>query len=376
MKFNINKNELLKVLSITGFFAGTNSTMPVLESIKFGFIEQHNLITLETSSLDASILIDLNMEGLEDKFKPFTVNHKELMDLIKLIDYDVLNFSVEKHTLTITTPFLDEYSLASGDVEEFPVTNYTYDDEHVLHMSTGMMQTIVDEMKLFCGNDDLRPVMSAMYFQSDESTLIITATDAHKLYNKKYYDYIENGAKIEFLLPNHKALRSFGGDNITIGTNENNIIIVGEGYVMAFTAVQGKYPNYKAVIPAINEDQYALEIDTAPFRKNLKIASIMTDSASKVVVIEKNEKEFTLTGENIDLNRKSKGNIVGSCKTDMRTGYNGVFLSEIMSIVSGESFTMHGESNRAQVIRESVDENKIDKLMLLMPTMLNDGKST
>lgn len=374
MKFDINKNELLRVLGLAGSFINSSSTLLVLGSVKFDFGEEATMLSLEATSLSASANIDLNFDNLEGTFKPFTVDHKDLKELVKLIDYDVLNFDVEKHRLVITTPFLDTYTLVAGDVDEFPVANYDYDTDNVLNMTTGMFKTIVDELSMFCGNDDLRPVMSSIKFESRDKDLLLTATDAHKLYHKEYKDYIEGDVTVDFLLPNDTAIKSVSGKNISIGTNDNNIIISGDSYTMAFIAVEGKYPNYEAVIPAINESQFVLDINKESFIKNIKIASIMTNKQSRLIAIEKSEEAFTIVGEDVDFQKKSKSNIKGSSDRIMKVGYNGAFLSDILSIVTGDTFILHGEVNRAGVIRETVGEDeKIEKTLLLMPVMLTNG---
>jgi len=375
MKFDINKNELLKVLNFAQPFIGSNNTLPIIENVKFDYNKDLEMAFIEGTCLDASIRMNITIDNLEGEFKPFSVNHYDITKLISLIDYDIVNIETVKNTMTITTPFLDTFDLPTTPVSEFPEINFEVGDEHGLSMTSKMFSSIISEFKDFCGRDELRPVLSSIYFESEGTDLVITATNAHMLYHKVYKNHLADDSKIEFLLPNHPALKKFYGDELFINYNESTIIVNGGSYLMSFVMTVGKYPNYKAVIPDEENAEYTLEIDTAPFANNLKIATVLSPKASKTIAIEKKEDKLTLRAEDLDFNKKGVINIKGTSSNDMQTGFNNEFFKILISHVSDDTFKMYGSKNRANVIVETVAEDTIEKLLLLMPVMLTDGSA-
>ena len=76
------------------------------------------------------------------------------------------------------------------------------------------------------GNDDLRPVMSGVFFQFSTESLTFVATDAHKLVKYTRTDVTSNDTS-EFIMPK-KPLQLLKGillgseDEIVIEYNETN----------------------------------------------------------------------------------------------------------------------------------------------------------
>ena len=79
------------------------------------------------------------------------------------------------------------------------------------------MATAINSTLFASGNDDLRPVMSGVFFQFTTSELTFVATDAHKLVKYSRKD-LSAETNTEFIMPK-KPLQILKG--ILQGTNED-----------------------------------------------------------------------------------------------------------------------------------------------------------
>ena len=103
------------------------------------------------------------------------------------------------------------------------------------------------------GNDDLRPVMSGVFFQLSKDDLTFVATDAHKLVKYVRTDAKRRSKAASFIMPKTielvENILSSMDDNIQIEYNQTNASFSFENTQLICRLIDGKYPNYEAVIP-------------------------------------------------------------------------------------------------------------------------------
>src|SRR5690606_10695775 len=117
------------------------------------------------------------------------------------------------------------------------------------------------------GNDDLRPVMSGVFFQFSTEGLTFVATDAHKLVKYQRTD-VKASQAAEFIMPKKplnllKGILAASESEVTIEYNDSNAKFTFDNIELICRLIDGKYPNYEAVIPKENPNK--LSIDRNPF---------------------------------------------------------------------------------------------------------------
>ena len=103
------------------------------------------------------------------------------------------------------------------------------------------------------GNDDLRPVMSGVFFQFSSESSTFVATDAHKLVRYVRTDY-KSDKLVEFIMPKKplnilKGILATNEFEVKIEFNESNAKFTFSNLSLTCRLIDGKYPNYEAVIP-------------------------------------------------------------------------------------------------------------------------------
>ena len=102
-----------------------------------------------------------------------------MLDTLKTFPDQPLTFlKTEKNTVEISANS-GKYSVAYIDGVEFPAAQIT--DSKTTLIPSSILHKAINSLLFATGNDDLRPVMSGVFFQFDSESLKFIATDAHKL---------------------------------------------------------------------------------------------------------------------------------------------------------------------------------------------------
>ncbi len=137
--------------------------------------------------------------------------------------------------------------------------------------------------------------------------------------------------------------------------------------------IDGKYPNYEAVIPKQNPNK--LTIDRTALLGALKRVSIYSNKATHQVRFKIAGSALDIYAEDIDFSNEAHERLgctyVGE---DMEIGFNSRFMVEMLSNLESDEINIEMSApNRAGIITPAQTTNPAeDVLMLVMPVMLNN----
>ncbi|MDA8923544.1 DNA polymerase III subunit beta [Flavobacteriaceae bacterium] len=371
MKFIVSSSQLLKQLQVLGGVINTSNTLPILDNFLFELNQDRLTITasdLETS-MSASITVESTSTG------NIAVPARLLLDTLKTFPEQPLTFSAENNTIEISANN-GKYSLAYLAGDEFPKAVHIKDPSKTVIMGDTLANAI--NTTLFAsGNDDLRPVMSGVFFQFSTEGLTFVATDAHKLVKYTRSDVTASGTA-EFIMPK-KALQILKGilqgseEDINVEYNETNAQFSFGSTTLSCRLIEGKYPNYEAVIP--KENPNVLTIHRETLLNSLRRVSIFSNKTTHQIRLKIAGAELNISAEDYDFSNKAEERL--SCSyagDDLQIGFNSRFLIEMLNNLGAEEISLAmSMPNRAGIITplDGVEEGE-QVTMLVMPVMLND----
>lgn len=210
-----------------------------------------------------------------------------------------------------------------------------------------------------------------------ENYLTFVATDAHKLVRYRRMD-IKSDVAASFIMPKKpinqlkSILASLADAPVRIEFNKTNASFVFGDFVLVCRLLEGRYPNYEAVIPKTNPNQLVLDRQT--FLSAIRRVAVFSSKATHQVRFRIVGQELTLTAEDIDFYNEAKERLACNYTgDDIEIGFNSRFLQEMLSNFDSDEVKLEMSApNRAGIITPVTNENESeDLLMLLMPVMLN-----
>ena len=371
MKFIVSSSELLKNLQVLSSILNTNNTLPILDNFLFD-IDQNNL-NITSSDLETTLSSNINVESTITS--KIAIPAKLLLDIIRNLPSQPLTFSINDNNTIEINSNNGKYAIAYMSGDEYP-KSIVVEDSSNINIESNVLQNIISSTIFASGNDDLRPVMSGVFFQINSEKSCFVATDAHKLVKYTRND-VKSSSPLEFIVPNKplNVLKNILDDNkssVKIDYNTSNAIFKFSNYKLVCRLIEGKYPNYDAVIP--KENPNVLEIDRSQLLQATKRASIFSSKSTHQIKLEIKGNSIKISAEDVDFNNKSEE--VLNCTyngDDITIGFNSRFINEMLNNLDTESVRIELSSpNRAGLISPIYNESKEENIiMLVMPIMLS-----
>ncbi|MBT6439325.1 MAG: DNA polymerase III subunit beta [Flavobacteriales bacterium] len=373
MKFIVSSSALLKHLQSIAGVLNSSNTLPILDNFLFT-IKKKNL-NISASDLETTITTLVELDKV-DKDGIIAIPAKLLLDTLKTFAEQPLHFTVDDKTFGIEIASDNgKYKLSGQNGDEFPKIP-TVDSAASLDINSSIIFNAIDKTLFAAGNDELRPVMSGVLFQLTSSGLTFVATDAHKLVRYTRKD-AKTKKSADLILPKKplnllKSLLTNSDEKIKFEYNDANAFFKFANIELVCRLIDGKYPNYDAVIPKENPNQ--LSIDRVAFLNSIKRISIFSNKTTHQVRLKIAGSELNLSAEDLDFANEATERLTCSYTgDDIEIGFNSRFLVEMLNNLQTDNVILEMSApNRAGILLPGESDNKDeDLLMLVMPVMLN-----
>ena len=163
----------------------------------------------------------------------------------------------------------------------------------------------------------------------------------------------------------------YGSEQVKISYNETTARFVFDTIELTCRLIDGKYPNYEAVIPVENPN--VLTVDRLSFLNSIKRVSIFSNKTTHQVKLKVAGSELSLSAEDLDFSNEAKERLTCNYSgDDMEIGFNSKFLLEMLNHIHTQEVILEmSEPNRAGILLPSSNSNSDeDILMLVMPVMI------
>ena len=372
MRFIVSSSYLFKKLQTIGGVINSNNTMPILDNFLFELSK--NKLVVSASDLETTIKGVIEVESYSEG--SIAVPYKFLVDTLKMLPEQAITFIVNDNKTAQIRTNNAEYSFAYYDAAEFP-SIVDIPDPNKVSIMGDVLATAIQTTIFATGNDDLRPIMNGVFFDFSENGLTFAATDAHKLVKYERKDIV-SPHKTEFVMPKKplnllKGILAGSETDVTIEYNESNAKFSFDDMEYVCRLIDGKYPNYEAVIPKENPNK--LVINRLLLLGSTKRVSIFSNKSTHQVRLKIVGNSIQIFAEDIEYSNKATETIPCSYEgDDMEIGFNAKFFIEMMNNLSSDEVMLEmSYPNRPGILTPADGLDEGEKVyMLVMPTMLGD----
>ena len=231
MKFIVSSSYLLKQLQVLGSVINSSNTLPILDNFLFEL--DHKNLSVSASDLETTMSATLEIDSTSKG--SVAVPAKLLLDILKTFPEQPLTFTVEENSTIEISSNSGKYAIAYAPGEEFP-KSVSLDNPSSTVVPSEVLATAISKTIFAAGNDDLRPVMSGVFFQFSPEGLIFVATDAHKLVKYARAD-VKASQVADFIMPKKplnilKSILGTSDADVTIEYNDSNATFSFESYIL------------------------------------------------------------------------------------------------------------------------------------------------
>lgn len=374
MKFIISSTTLLKnVQAISGVLV-SNSTLPILDDFLFELTEDSLKIT--ASDQETTMVVTVKPEEIAESGR-IAIPAKLLIEWLKTLPDTPVNFAIDTVNYSVhITSGEGKFNLSGHDPDEYPILPEIIDTQSFT-VNSDLLLTGIAKTLFATGNDELRPAMSGVFCEVNPEKITFVSTDAHKLVRYERKDFTSN-TEVSFIFPK-KALTQIKGalaasnvEDVTISYTDKNIVFGMGNIVLTCVQIEGRFPNYNAVIPTDNPN--ILTVDRYLLLNTLKRVSVFSSQATHLIRLSITGQSLVVMADDIDYSNDGRERITCDYNgEDMDIGFSAKFLIDMLNNIENDTVRIElSQPNRAGLIipADKSNDNE-DILMLIMPIMLN-----
>ena len=374
MKFILSSLKLLKAIQALSGVINSSNTLPILDDFLFNINEDELKIT--ASDLETTMTVSIKPDMVEGKGQ-VTIPARLLIDVMKNFPDIPVSFNIDEATLAIEiTTGEGRYKMVGHKSDEFPQVPVIAEPS-VWDIPADVLACGFEKTIFATGNDEIRPIMTGVFMAMSDTCLTFVATDAHKLVRYRRMD-VKSDAAASFIVPKKpinqlkNILAGRADEPVHVEFNNTNASFTFGEYKLICRLIEGRYPNYEAVIPTTNPNK--LIVDRQLLNAAIKRVAIFSSKATHQIRFKISGQELVLTAEDLDYSNEAKERLTCNYTgEDIEIGFSSKFFQEMLANISQTEIQLEMSApNRAGIITP-VDNQNADEdiLMLLMPVMLN-----
>jgi len=355
----INTENFKKTLNNSSIFVENRKDDVLSSSIIINIKEK--LLKIEVYSLEGKTTSNSeieNKENIEMRFIIFDV--KEFKTIIDSIKNKKFNIKYKENLLII----LDgkrKFEIGIGEIEDREYKEYEAINE-LKDINYNELKDILIKLVDFTAKDELRPIMNGVNVNSEH---FVATTSSILMTVKNSIIKVNEGD--EFTISNkfiNKLINLKLEGEVSIRVTKNTFTIKANNFETSARLIEGKYPNYRAVIPEFKQSIIIEKDQIIPAFKDSLIIN-------KTIELTIKDKIINLLAINVDTKRTYENSIELSDKqgTDIRIGMNINNLSICMNAFDKNELIISYEDVAKPFVITTIEKGE-DELALCMPVIL------
>ncbi len=374
MKFNVSSTKLFAQLQALSKVIAPKNSLQILEDVLFDL--NGTTLTMTASDGETTIRTAIEVENAEGQGKVAS-GAKLLLETLKEFPEQPLTFQIDDQNFSINiTSENGTYSFVGANGNEYPEMPLEGVENGRIELPAELLLDAINKTIFCTADDELRPVMNGIYFDMLEDKIVLVATDAHRLV--RYANTSVNApAAMNFILPKKpaallKTVLAKEEGNIVIIFGEKNARFEFGKTLVVCRQIEGRFPNYNAVIPQNNQNKVV--VDRQTIINACKRVAVFANTGTSLLKLALAENQIKISAQDIDFSTSAEETIACSYTgAPMAIGFKAPFLIEILSSIASTEVVLElADPARAGLILPAENEPNEDLLMLLMPMLLND----
>lgn len=310
----------------------------------------------------------------------FMINAREFINIMLAIKDKFVNIKLSTAEKCVIAHGKGEITLPI-----FPIDKYTISMEIINNADESVVISsdsdsgndvllLMEKLKKACsftGNDNYRPVLNGVYINVNDGKIEIAATNSYILYNDS--TRCSSGCNNEAIIPsamvnNIITLLQNGEESKILFFGGKIVLEVGENIKYSCSVIDGKYPNYKSIIPVATRIQ--VEVNKEELKEAVKRQTYTTDSTNKCILkIQGIIPELGISSCNTDTGKFNHERIAAKTNgagNEFSIAIKNEYLLTALDCVNAENVTLQLTEAYSPVL---IQENNMN--MVIMPMKIN-----
>ncbi len=363
MQFIVAREHLLKPLQQVCAVLSSRPNIPVLNNVLL-HIEDGNL-TITGTDLEVELSTHAQLtSGTNGKF---TIPAKKFLDICRSLPDDAeISVSFEEDRAIVRSG-RSKFNLATLPAEEYPnLTDWQSEVDFTIAQAT--LRRLIEATQFSMANQDARYFLNGMKFETEGNLLRTVATDGHRL--------AVCTIALEQELQNHSVIVPRKGvlelsrllepsdqpARLQIGTN--NLRICLDGIVFTSKLIDGRFPDYRRVLPR-NADRI-LEAEWETLKQAFVRAAILSNERFRSVRLQLSENQLKITATNPEQEEAEEIIDVSYNGEEMEVGFNVSYILDVLNALKCQRVRMRLTDASSSCLMENSEDSSAEYVIMPM----------
>jgi len=299
-----------------------------------------------------------------------TLPARKLFDICRALpDGSKVQFKQNGERMTVSSG-RSRFTLATLASSEFPVIdNIELVDK--VNLPEATLKELFERTAFAMANQDVRYYLNGLLLDLREKSLRCVATDGHRLALAETQLDATRGSTRQIIIPRKGVLElqglfESGEGSVDVEFGRNHLRVRREDVVFTSKLIDGRFPDYEAVIPIGADQQVRLDRDA--FRGALQRAAILSNEKYRGVKLEVSPDKLRIVAHNPEQEEAVEELEVRTSVNELDVGFNVNYLLDAINALQGDEILLClRDSNSSCLLRAPENE---DVRHVIMPLRL------
>ncbi len=371
MKFNVERDKLLKGINSVVKGVSGKTTMPILE----GILIQTNDNDIKLTSYDLELGIEYIINSAVEEQGNTVVNAITFSEIIrKLPDTEISIYTNENNLLVIECEG-SLYKLATMNPDEFPELPQI-EVENSIVLEQNILKNMIRKTIFAVSNEENRPIFTGCLFEISNNKINVVSVDGFRLALKS--NHVQTKVNdFKAVIPGKtlnevNKIMTDSYDPITLGVSKNQALFEMDNCKIVTRILDGEFLNYKNVIPENWETRVRVNKNNLQncFERISLISSSISEKEKKYpvkVTIDIGKITISCTNQTGDAKEEI---YVATEGKNLEIGFNPKYFLEALKVIDDEEIFVDFGTNISPAVIRPVDDGEYTYMIL--PIKLKD----
>jgi DNA polymerase III subunit beta len=374
LNFTINKNAFLENLNSLQNICNKKGTLAIVSNILIESSDGGILLTgtdLEVG-LQLFVVAEIYSEG------SITLPAKKIFEVVRESGSDNISVEETDNSWVIIKAGFSTYNLAGMPSVEFPEFP-DYQRDNFIVLECHYFLDLIEKCIFSIANEQENIYsLTSVLFEKEKIEgvyyLRMVSSDGHRLsiMQKEVSDNLDKLQLNEVTLIPKKGLQEWrkfceNRDKIEISFEERQLVIRDNKAIMVIRLKRGEFPNYSAIINAV-ELNNCLKIKRTPFLESLKRINIFTEDIFHTIQLKIDKGLMILSSQNADLGNAKDELSITYDGPPLTLGFNCRYFIETLQVMDCESVDAYINSDSSPCLMRSEEDKGF--ISIIMPMQL------
>jgi len=366
MRFSLQREALLKPLAQVVNVVERRQTLPILANLLTKI--ENSQLSLTGTDLEVEMVARCPL--IDAVAGETTIPARKLFDIVRALpDGSTVTLQLAGEKVTIQAG-RSRFSLSSLSAQDFPQIDEEESIERV-EVPESTLKELIERTSFAMAQQDVRYFLNGLLFDLSETGLRCVATDGHRLAVCEAPLDSPSEQKRQLIVPRkgvQELQRLLEGGNrvLTLELGRTHLRVKRDDVSFTSKLIDGKFPDYTAVIPIGANQEVRVERDT--LRAALQRAAILSNEKYHGVRLEISPGLLRIQSHNPE-QEEALEEVEAETNVDgLSVGFNVNYLLDALNALRGEQvLLMLRDANSSALLREP--ENELSR-HVVMPLRL------